>query len=89
MAGIEAHAERADSLARGVDLLQLRQHRRALGVAAPGEERVRVGAGVDLAHRGADALRGLDLRELRVDEYRHPDSRIREALHNAGQSFLG
>ena len=61
VAGVEAHAERADRLARALDLLQLRDNGRALRVAALGVEGVRVGAGVDLADRGADALRRLDL----------------------------
>ena len=43
---------------------------------------------MDLAHRGADARRGLDLPQLGVDENRNHDARVLEPLHGAGHGFL-
>ena len=40
----------------------------AFGIAALGMERVRVRPRVDLAYRGADARRGIDLLRLGIDE---------------------
>src|SRR5437764_216770 len=88
VAGVEAHAKAADRIAGALDALELCDHLGALGVAALRVEGVCIGPGVDLAHRGANARRGLDLPQLGVDENRNHDARVLEPLHGAGDAFL-
>src|SRR5690349_24399141 len=88
VAGVEAHAGCTDRIARRLDLLELRHHGRALGVAAARMEGVRIRTAVDLADRGADALRGLDLAQVRVDEDRDDDAGAFQALYHFGDALL-
>src|SRR3954469_2176159 len=71
---VEAHAQSTDRLPGGLNFLQFGDDRRALRVAPLGMKRMRVGAGVYLANRSADALRGVDLLRICVDEDRDHDA---------------
>src|SRR5688500_13650618 len=88
VAGIEPHAKRADRLAGGLNPLEFLEHRKALGIASLGMERMRVRAGVNLAYRGADAFCGFYLAQLRIDEHRHDNPRSREAVHRLAEKFF-
>ena len=48
----------------------------AFGVASLGVEGMRIRSGMHFADRSADALRRLDLLQVRIDEYRHHDSGV-------------
>src|SRR5439155_1870113 len=81
VAGIEAHAAVVDRLTGDPHLVELRDYRRAFGIAALGVEGVGVRPGVNLAHARTDARRGFDLPQVGVDEHAGYDAGIGQILH--------
>ena len=69
--------------------IELGHHRRALGIAAAGIERVRVRAGMDFAHPHAGAGGRLDLRDVGIDEHAGEDAGVGQASDAAVAMELG